>query len=58
MPVDSLAVLDAKAELQREMAYEEQLMPAVHHLESREYMGMFEYHKEDEQMLVKNLQMI
>jgi len=48
-------VLDAKAELQREMAHGEQQMPAVQHLELREYMGMFEYRKEDEQVLVNNL---
>jgi hypothetical protein len=47
--------MDAKAELRRELASDEQMMPAVHHLETREYMGMFEYRAEDEQLLVKNL---
>ena len=46
-------MLDAKAELQRELALIE--MPAVAHLELREHMGMFEYRQEDEQLLVKNL---
>jgi len=46
--------LDAKAELEREMAADS-LMPAVKHHESRECVGMFEYRKDEEQLLVDNL---
>ena len=48
------AVLDAKAELEREMAADS-TMPAVKHHESRECVGMFEYRKDEEQLLVDNL---
>jgi len=50
-----LAALDAKAELEREMAAADSLMPAVKHHESRECVGMFEYRKDEEQLLVDNL---
>ena len=46
-----VVALDAKAELEREMS----LMPAVKHHESRECVGMFEYRKDEEQLLVDNL---
>jgi len=49
-----LLALDAKAELEREMAADT-LMPAVKHHESRECVGMFEYRKDEEQLLVDNL---
>ena len=49
-----LIVSDAKAELEREMAAEENL-PAVKHHQLREFSGMLEYHKEDEQLLIRNL---
>lgn len=45
---------DAQAELEREMAAEEN-MPAVKHHHLREFTGMFEYRREDETLLVKNL---
>ena len=50
-----VAVLDVKAELQRELASESQHLPAIQRLELRDYLGMFEYHKDDEQILLKNL---
>jgi len=51
-----LLALDAKAELEREMAAEaDSVMPAIKHHESRECLGMFEYRKDDEQLLVDNL---
>ena len=46
--------LDAKAELEREMAADS-TMPAIKHHESRECVGMFEYRKDEEQLLVDNL---
>jgi len=46
--------LDAKAELEREMAADS-AMPAIKHHESRECVGMFEYRKDEEQLLVDNL---
>ena len=30
-------------------------MPAVKHYHQREYSGMFEYRKEDEMLIIKNL---
>ena len=45
---------DVQAELEREMAVEEG-MPTVKHYQQREYAGMFEYRKEDEPLLVRNL---
>ena len=45
---------DVQAELEREMAADENV-PAVKHVQQREYTGMFEYRKEDEPLLVKNL---
>ena len=46
--------LDAKAELERELAADS-AMPAIKQLESRECVGMFEYRKDEEQLLVDNL---
>ena len=48
------AASDVQAELEREMAVEEG-MPTVKHYQQREYAGMFEYRKEDEPLLVRNL---
>ncbi|ELT88116.1 hypothetical protein CAPTEDRAFT_225225 [Capitella teleta] len=45
---------DVQAELEREMAADENV-PAVKHVQQREYTGMFEYRKEDEPLLVRNL---
>ena len=45
---------DVQAELEREMAADEN-MPAVKHYREREYSGMFEYRKDDEPLLIKNL---
>lgn len=50
-----VAVRDAQAELEREMAAAEEFMPAVKYHSSREFTGMFEYRKEDEPLLIKNL---
>ena len=51
-----MLALDAKAELEREMAAAaDSEMPVVKHHESRECLGMFEYRKDDEQLLVDNL---
>jgi len=49
-----LLALDAKAELEREFAADS-AMPAIKQLESRECIGMFEYRKDEEQLLVDNL---
>lgn len=51
----STDVRDAQAELEREMAAAEEFMPAVKYHSSREFTGMFEYRKEDEPLLIKNL---
>lgn len=45
---------DVQAELEREMAADEN-MPAVKHHREREYAGMFEYRKDDEPLLIRNL---
>jgi myosin-5 len=50
----SSEVMDIRAELEREMAAEENI-PAVKHNESRELSGMFDYQKEEEHLLVRNL---
>jgi len=52
--VMTFVALDAKAELEREMAADT-LMPAIKHHESRECVGMLEYRKDEEQLLVDNL---
>ena len=49
-----LLALDAKAELERELAADS-AMPAIKQLESRECVGMFEYRKDEEQLLFDNL---
>jgi myosin-5 len=49
-----LPASDVQAELEREMAADENV-PAVKHVNRREYTGMFEYRKEDEPLLVRNL---
>jgi len=49
-----LLALDVQAELEREMAADS-AMPAIKQLESRECVGMFEYRKDEEQLLVNNL---
>lgn len=49
-----LPASDVQAELEREMAADENV-PAVKHVQQREYTGMFEYRKEDEPLLVRNL---
>ena len=43
---------DIQAELEKDMA---DGMPAVKQLADREYSGMFEYRREDEPLLLKNL---
>ncbi len=48
------AASDVQAELEREMAADEG-MPTVKHYTQREYAGMFEYRKDDEPLLVRNL---
>ncbi|KAI0226659.1 Unconventional myosin-Va [Lamellibrachia satsuma] len=45
---------DVAAELDNEIAAEAD-MPVVKHYKAREYSGMFEYRKEDEPLLIKNL---
>lgn len=45
---------EVQEDLEREMAVDEN-MPAVKHYHQREYNGMFEYRKEDEVLLIKNL---
>ena len=50
----SLSASDVQAELEREMAADEG-MPTVKHYREREYAGMFEYRKEDEPLLIRNL---
>ena len=51
-----MIALDAKAELEREMAaVSDSVMPAVKHQESHECVGMFEYRADEEQLLVDNL---
>ena len=50
----SISASDVQAELEREMAADEG-MPTVKHYQQREYAGMFEYRKEDEPLLVRNL---
>lgn len=37
------------------MASEDHNMPLVKHYEQRDYNGMFDYNKEDELLLVKNI---
>ena len=49
-----LVASDFAAELDNEIAAEEN-MPIVKHYKAREYSGMFEYRKEDEPLLIKNL---
>ena len=49
-----LVASDFAAELDNEIAAEEN-MPVVKHYKAREYSGMFEYRKEDEPLLIKNL---
>ena len=49
-----LLASDVAAELEREMAADDSL-PAVKHYHDREYSGMYEYKKEDEQLLIKHL---
>lgn len=43
---------DIQAELEKELS---EGMPAVKQLPDREYSGMFEYRREDEPLLIKNL---
>ena len=45
---------DVQAELEREMAADEH-MPTVKHHKEREYVGMYEYRKDDEPLLIRNL---
>ena len=45
---------DVAAELERELAADEK-MPAVKKYREREYSGMFEYRKEEEPLLIRNL---
>ena len=54
MPCLVFAASDVQAELEREMAADEG-MPTVKHYTQREYAGMFEYRKDDEPLLVRNL---
>ena len=42
-------------DLEREMASEDQNMPLVKHYDQRDYNGMFDYNKEDELLLIKNI---
>ena len=44
---------DVQEELDKEMAADDK-MPAVKHYQ-REYSGMFEYRREDEPLLIRNL---
>jgi hypothetical protein len=37
------------------MASEDQNMPLVKHYEQRDYNGMFDYNKEDELLLIRNI---
>ena len=50
----NVSASDVAAELEREMAADEN-MPAVKHYRERDYTGMFEYRKEEEPHLVRNL---
>jgi hypothetical protein len=46
---------EVQEDLEREMANEEQSMPVVKHYEQRDYCGMFDYNKDEEMLLIKNL---
>ena len=46
---------EVQEDLEREMASEDQKMPVVKHYEQRDYNGMFDYNKEDEMLLIKNI---
>ena len=50
----SLAASDVAAELERELAADDK-MPVVKKHREREYSGMFEYKKEEEPLLIRNL---
>jgi len=46
---------EVQEDLEREMASEDQNMPVVKHYEQRDYNGMYDYNKEDELLLIKNI---